>query len=96
MKNILTLITITFILTSCGSGDNKSVEDVIDSRNLESIRIKKTELVSQQNLIKQEIKKLDILIAELDDNAKIPLITTFKLESVCGLIPHIFYTNRKA
>jgi len=81
MKNILTLITITFILTSCGSGDNKSVEDVIDSRNLESIRIKKTELVSQQNLIKQEIKKLDILIAELDDNAKIPLITTFKLEN---------------
>ena len=81
MKNIVTLITITLILTSCGSGDNKSVEDVIDSRNLESIRIKKTELVSQQNLIKQEIKKLDILIAELDDNAKIPLITTFKLEN---------------
>lgn len=81
MKNILPLFIIAFILSSCGSGDNKSVDDLIESRNLESIRAKKTELVSQQNLIKQDIKKLDILIAELDDNTKIPLITTFKLEN---------------
>ncbi|MGI9532467.1 efflux RND transporter periplasmic adaptor subunit [Lutimonas sp.] len=81
MKNIVTLITLSFILASCGSGDKKSVEDLIDSQNLEAIRAKKTELVSQQNLIKQEIKKLDIVIAQLDDNTKIPLITTFKLEN---------------
>ncbi len=80
MKNIITLITISFILTSCGSGDKKSVEDLIESRDLKAIRAKKTELVSEQNLIKQDIKKLDIVISELDDDTKIPLITTFKLE----------------
>ena len=81
MKKILTLITISLIIASCGSGDKKSVEDLIESQNLEDIRAKKTELVSQQNLIKQDIKKLDIVIAQLDDNTKIPLITTFKLEN---------------
>jgi len=71
----------TFFLASCGSGEEKSVEAVIDSQNLEAIRAKKTELVSQQNLIKQDIKKLDIVISELDDGKKIPLITTFQLET---------------
>jgi len=81
MKNILPLFIMTFFLASCGSGEEKSVEAVIDSQNLEAIRAKKTELVSQQNLIKQDIKKLDIVISELDDGKKIPLITTFQLET---------------
>ena len=79
MKNILPLLIIALILASCGSGDKKSVEAVIASQNLESIRAKKTELVGEQNLIKDEIKKLDIVISELDAGKKIPLITTFNL-----------------
>jgi RND family efflux transporter MFP subunit len=70
----------TLFLASCGGGEQKSVESVIESENLEAIRAKKTELVGQQNLIKQDIKKLDIVIAELDKAKKIPLITTFNLE----------------
>ncbi len=81
MKNILPLFMMAILLTSCGSGDKKSVEAIIESQNLESIRTKKTELVSEQNLIKQEIKKLDIALEELDTGKKIPLITTFKLEA---------------
>ena len=80
MKNILPLLIMTFFLFSCGSGEKQSVDDVIESQNLKSIRAKKSELVSEQNLIKQEIKKLDIVIAELDEGKKIPLITTFNLE----------------
>jgi len=80
MKNILPLLMMTFLLASCGSGNKQSVDDVIESKNLESIRAKKTELVTEQNLIKQEIKKLDIVIAQLDEGKKIPLITTFKLQ----------------
>ncbi len=71
----------TLFLASCGSGDKKSVDAVIESQNLESIRAKKSELVTEQNLIKQDIKKLDIVISELDVATKIPLITTFKLET---------------
>ncbi len=80
MKNILALLMMTLFLASCGSGDKKSVDAVIESQNLESIRAKKTELVTEQNLIKQDIKKLDIVISELDVGTKTPLITTFKLE----------------
>ena len=80
MKNILPLLIMTFLLFSCESGEKQSVDDVIESQNLKSIRVKKSELVSEQNLIKQEIKKLDIVIAELDEGKKIPLITTFNLE----------------
>lgn len=80
MKNILPLFIIAILLASCGNGDKKSVEAVIESRNLESIRAKKSELVSEQNLIKREIKKLDIAIEELDAGKRIPLITSFKLE----------------
>ncbi len=87
MKNILSLLMMTFLLASCGGGNKQSVDDVIESKNLESIRAKKTELVTEQNLIKQEIKKLDIVIAQLDEGKKIPLITTFKLED---LISNIF------
>ncbi len=81
MKNILLLLMMTLFLASCGSGDKKSVDAVIESQNLESIRAKKSELVTEQNLIKQDIKKLDIVISELDVATKIPLITTFKLET---------------
>jgi len=81
MKHILTLLIITNLLASCGGGDKKSVDSIIDSKDIEAIRSKKSELVSEQNLIKQEIKKLDIALMELDSKKKIPLITTFKLES---------------
>lgn len=81
MKNLLLLFILTLFLASCGSDNKQSVEAVIESQNIESIRTKKAELVGEQNLIKEEIKKLDIAIATLDDGKKIPLITTFKLES---------------
>lgn len=81
MKKIFPLFLITLFLVSCASGDKKSVEAVIESQNLESIRAKKSELVTKQNLIKQDIKKLDIVISELDAGTKIPLITTFNLET---------------
>lgn len=81
MKNLLLLFILTLFLSSCGSDNKQSVEAVIESQNIESIRTKKAELVGEQNLIKEEIKKLDIAIATLDDGKKIPLITTFKLES---------------
>lgn len=80
MKKILPLLIMILLLASCGNGNKQSVDDVIASKNLESIRAKKAVLVSEQNSIKQEIKKLDIVIAELDDRKKIPLVTTFKLK----------------
>lgn len=80
MKRIFPLLLITLVtLAACNSSGGKSVEDIITSQDLKKIREKKKELVSEQNAIKDQIKLLDAAIADLDDNQKIPLITTFEL-----------------
>jgi membrane fusion protein (multidrug efflux system) len=77
MNKIIPLILVILILSSCGKKDETTVESVIESKDLKSIRLKKSEMVVQQNEIKEQIKRLDIAISELDDLRKVPLITTF-------------------
>ncbi len=77
MNKIIPLILVMLILSSCGKKDNTTVESVIESKDLKSIRLKKSEMVVQQSEIKEQIKRLDIAISELDDIRKVPLITTF-------------------
>jgi len=77
MKHILSIIAIAFILTSCGEEKKNSVEKVLESNNLETIRTKRAELVGQQEAIHAKIKLLDEKISKLDTTKNIPLITTF-------------------
>ena len=78
MKHILSILTIAFILTSCGGDKKNTVENVLESNNLETIRKKREELVNEQDAIHEKIKRLDEKITELDTNKNTPLITTFK------------------
>ena len=77
MNKIIPLILVMLIFSSCGKKDETTVESVIESKDLKSIRLKKSEMVVQQIEIKEQIKRLDIAISELDDRRKVPLITTF-------------------
>ncbi|MDH3323236.1 MAG: efflux RND transporter periplasmic adaptor subunit [Flavobacteriaceae bacterium] len=77
MKNIYTIIILTLILSSCGEGQKKSVDSVIESNDLTEIRNKKAEIVSEQKIINSKLKQLDEAIAKLDHVKKVPLITTF-------------------
>jgi len=77
MKYIYLTLISTLILTSCGGGDKKSVEDIIATNDLESIRKKKTELDATAQSISAELKQLEAKIKELDPQERIPLITTF-------------------
>jgi len=79
MKNIIPLIITLLLLTSCGSKSEGSVETVIASNDLKAIRAKKAEVIAEQNRIKQQIQLLDEAIAQLDENTKIPLITTYEV-----------------
>ena len=78
MKHILSILTIAFILTSCGGDKKNTVENVLESNNLETIRKKREELVNEQDAIHEKIKRLDEKITELDTTKNTPLITTFK------------------
>lgn len=73
---MLTLITV-FILASCG-GDSvgKSVDDLIDEKNLEAIRVKREEVKLEQTNIQNELKKLDDAIKDLDPTDNSALVTT--------------------
>ena len=78
MKKIITILTLTLLLASCG-GDKKetSVEDVIASQDLTQIRAKKDEISNKQIEYAAQLKLLDDEISKLDTTKKVSLITTF-------------------
>jgi membrane fusion protein (multidrug efflux system) len=81
MKKIISLIVITsLLLISCGDNKEQSIEDIIATDNLETIRQKRATIVIKQHEINNQIKKLDDKISELDKSKKIPLITTFTVQ----------------
>ncbi|MFD2822293.1 efflux RND transporter periplasmic adaptor subunit [Lacinutrix iliipiscaria] len=77
MKHIYSLVIITLLLTSCGGEKKKnSVENVLESNDLTTIRTKRAELVNEQQALQDQIKLLDQKISEVDTVKHIPLITT--------------------
>jgi len=77
MKHIFSLFIATLLVVSCGGEKKKnSIEKVLESNDLTSIRSKRAELVGEQELIHGKIKLLDQKIAEIDTVKHVPLITT--------------------
>lgn len=78
MKYIIKLTLVTVLLVSCGGGEKaKSVEDLIESGNLEQLRTKKSELSEQKRQVESQIKAIDAKIKEINPLLKVPLVTTF-------------------
>lgn len=77
MKNIYSILAITFLLVSCGGEKKNSVEKVLESNNLETIREKRGQLVNEQKELNDNIKLLDEKIKSIDTTKNVPLITTF-------------------
>lgn len=78
MKYIYTSVLIAILLTSCGSDKKKSVDDIIETQDLELIRKRKSELDLKEQEISAQIKQLEAEIKILDPQEKIPLVTTFE------------------
>jgi RND family efflux transporter MFP subunit len=81
MKKIVSLLIITGVLTSCGN-NTQSVEDILDSNNLELIRQKKSELDLSQQELTLQLKQLEAKIKALDPQEKVPLITTIEIKEI--------------
>ncbi|HPF96254.1 MAG: efflux RND transporter periplasmic adaptor subunit [Flavobacteriaceae bacterium] len=77
MKNISILLIAGILLTSCGGEKKNSLENVLSSNNLELMRKKRAEIVSEQQAAHEKLVQLDEAIAKLDTIKKAPLITTF-------------------
>lgn len=72
----LSYIFILFVLISCGSNDGDSVETIIASGNLETLRSKKQEITGKQQALSREAALIDSAIAELSGEENYPLVTT--------------------
>lgn len=81
MKYIYSIVIFALLAVSCSGNNKNSVDNVLESGNLETIRTKRGELVGEQQAINDKIKLLDEKIKTLDTTKHVPLITTFKAES---------------
>lgn len=80
MKHIYLFLFLALIISSCGGDKTKSIEDIIETDNLELIRKTKIELDGKQQEITDQLKVLSTKIKELDPLEKAPLVTTFLVE----------------
>ena len=62
---------------SCAGDKSKSTEEIIESEDVTLIQKKKDELVTQQQNISEQIRKIDKKLKEIVPDRNIPLITTF-------------------
>jgi len=71
---------ISLLVIACGSKEI-SVEEVIATNDITSIRKKKKELATEYQAISKKIASLDEAIDRVDPNKKIPLVTTYNVTS---------------
>ncbi len=76
MKKILTILSISLLIISCGQDNAASIDKVIEDGDLAAIRAKRTEVVALQQSVADQLKQLDEAIASLDSVKKLPLVTT--------------------
>lgn len=79
MKKLFSLIILTVIITSCG-GDSKSVESIIETNDLDKIREKRSEIISEQTEIHLKLNQIDAAITKLDTLKNFPLVTAFQVK----------------
>ena len=80
MKKFYSIIALSLLLVACGSSENGSVSQTIESGNLEAIRNMKATLTSELNVIESDLAALEAAIANLDRSENLPLVTTFEVQ----------------
>jgi RND family efflux transporter MFP subunit len=80
MKKIFSIIMLSIMITSCGS-DSKSVESIIETNNIDTLRKKRDQLTSKQATLTEQIKLIDIAISKLDTIKNYPLVTAFRAQT---------------
>ena len=83
MKKIL--IIVSSLIFSCQS-ENKSVIEVIESNNIDLIKLKREEINNKQQKIYEELNLIDLKLDELENNSK----KAFKDVSSSMMFPPIF------
>ena len=80
MRTIYPVIFVTLFFISCGDKKEKSLEEVIATKDLKEIRKKKTALDAQLSAISSKIKSLNKAIKKLDTVKRAPLVTALEIK----------------
>ena len=80
MKTTYFTLILAFLFVSCGENETPSVEDIIASKDLKTIRQKRADLDIAKQTIDAQIKQLNAAIEELDTNKKNPLVTALTIQ----------------
>ena len=76
MKKIL--IIVSSLIFSCQS-ENKSVNEVIASNNIDLIKLKREEINNKQQEIYKKLNLIDLKLNELENNSKNPIVSTSRI-----------------
>ena len=76
MKKVF--IIISTLIFSCQS-ENKSIEEVIKSNDIDLIKLKREEITNKQQIIYKEINLIDERLDELENNSKHPIVSTVRI-----------------
>jgi len=80
MKYIYALMTVSILITSCGGNEEKTMEKILSSTNLNELKEKREEIDAQQQKLSDQLKMINDRIVELDTIQNLPLVTTVKIE----------------
>ena len=79
MKNTLTLFLIV-LLISCD--DNPSFKSILESNDVEKIKLKRKEIVASQQNISNKLQIIDDKLEELNTNPQLPIVEAYKVNPV--------------
>ena len=79
MKKYILQVIIIILFFGCDNEKKLDLESVKKSNDLELIKQKKTETSNKINQLQKDLKSLNNLIFELDENQKFTLVSTKKL-----------------
>lgn len=80
MKYIYLTLLSAILLTSCGGDKNKSIDDIIASKDITKIEAKRSELKKQQKEISGNLDKIEAELDKLSGKKVLPLITTLTIK----------------
>ena len=79
MKKIFFLASLMFLI-GCSTAETPDTNTLIEQENVEGLRALQAELVSQNNLLKQELNLVIDAIDRLDKDKKKSLVTVLQLK----------------
>ncbi|MFC4634666.1 efflux RND transporter periplasmic adaptor subunit [Dokdonia ponticola] len=81
MKKILSILTITLLLASCGGDkESQSIESIIEKGDLETIKTKREEIKKEITALNAQITELDKVLKKNDSSKNKTLVTTLVLK----------------